>query len=707
VASESKIEVPEQARLTASLLNNVALAAASGGGDGLYGGLAMLRRAIALNPLDLGARLNLANYLLEAGEDGEAEELVTFVLKHDERADIGWQIMGVLETNRGRLEEAIACFARALEIAPHHGQHKFDLAAGLLRAGRWLEGWSHYESRREILPRTGAVPDAPTWQGEKTGHLAIWPDQGHGDLIMFSRFVPWAKERADKVTFLVNPHVLSLFNGFAAIDGVEVTHAYDTSKAKFDHQICCASLPMVFGLTPANVPADPGLISTAKTEGRLGGAGLKIGIAWQGNPQFPGDRMRSIPFREFLPLAADPRNTVYSLQIGPASGDIARARAQRIVRDTSSEVDGEWSHTAAMIKELDLVVSSCTAIPHLAGALGVPTFILLPLFADWRWLVGREDSPWYPHTRLFRQTKVGEWASVMKRVLAAVDELHRRRALVAMLNRHHAPAAVAAGYEPEVADVMRRVLRPGDLFVDVGASEGKHTVPAAELVGPDGKVIAFEPGPQNLPKLRAAVADLDQVEIVERPVAAEEGRGTFFLNRDNENNSLWDPGEFPGGANAKTRAEPHPVEVEFATLDGTLLPRGLAPRLIKIDTEGAEQRVLEGAAALLASKHPPFIVAELHEFGLGKLGCSQTGLRKLMQRAGYEMFLIFSDGSKPRLVPRNARVSYERIINVLFATAADVDAAWPGSPIERPMLHSYGEVGKSSPPLKLEEESAA
>src|SRR5579862_2198161 len=152
--TETQLYVPDQARLMASLLNNVGIAAASDGGDGLHAGIAMLRRSIALNPLDLGARLNLANYLLQLGEDTEAEDLATFVLKHNERADIAWQVMGVINTNRGQLATAIDCFKRALDIDPNHGQHKFDLAAAYLRAGDFAAGLPLYEHRIEILPKT-------------------------------------------------------------------------------------------------------------------------------------------------------------------------------------------------------------------------------------------------------------------------------------------------------------------------------------------------------------------------------------------------------------------------------------------------------------------------------------------------------------------------------------------------------------------------
>lgn len=680
-----QIEISEQAIINSVMINNVGIAAAHEGADALHAGIAMIRRAMNANPLDLGYRTNLATFLLEQGKDEEAEELVIFVLKRNENHATAWQIMGVINTDRGRMSDAVACFKRAYDIEPHIGQRKFDLAAAYLRAGDFANGLPLYEFRGEILPKTGTPPDAPTWKGEKTGHLAIWPDQGYGDFFMFTRFVPWAKERAEKITLLMQPNLLPLFQGYSQVADIKAVYATDI---KFDHQICVASLPLVYGLTPDNIPPDPGFLTAAESIGTLPSDGLKIGIAWQGNPQFPGDKMRSIPFREFLPLAADPRNTIYSLQVGPASADIAKARAARIVKDMSSQIEGAWQHTAALIKNLDLVVSSCTAIPHLAGALGVPTFIIIPQFADWRWLNGRDDTPWYPHTRLFRQTKAGQWNDVVERVMKAVDEIHHRRDLVKILNRAH---AATPHYEPEVVAVMRKVLRPGDIFVDVGANVGKHTIEAARIVGPTGKVFAFEPGTNCLPTLRDATRHLAQVKIIPHPAWHTAGEVTFHLNADDSGgNAMWDPGDWPGPHNPKSKELKQPIVMLATTLD---IECDCLPRLIKIDTEGAEQRVLEGASRLLAEAHPPFIIAELHEFGLQKLGCSQESLRRYMESHGYSTFFLFADGALPQLVPPKTTIKTGFIVNILFSTPEAVGEAWSDEPVEISSLRPFWGYG--------------
>lgn len=692
-----QVKIPEQDQLTSQLLNNVGIAISNDGLETLPTAIAILRRAYRLNPLDTGRALNLASCLVRAGEDDEAEHLLTIALKHDEKLWLGWQIMGFIRTMAGDLGTAIDCFKRAYDMHPEDGQRIFDLASAYMRAGDFARGLPLYEHRHSILPKTSPPPPAPKWDGSKTGHLAVWGDQGHGDRIMFARFLPWAKERADKITLLTDPASIPLFAGYSAI--AELGIGWNLDDTRFDHQIALGSLPMVYGMTADNIPPDPGLIVPARTAGALGAPGLKIGIHWFGNPAFPGNCMRTVPFENMLPLAADPRNTVFSLQVGPRSADIAKARAQRIVHDMAGQVEGEWSHTAAVIANLDLVVSNCSAVCHLAGAMGKPTFVMLPRFSDWRWLWGRDETPWYPHMRLFKQAKAGQWSDVVARIVKAVDQMHDRRALVAMLNRAH--ANVVDEYEPDVASALRKILRPGDTFIDVGANVGRHTLLAASLVGEAGRVLAFEPGGNVLPQLCLACAGKAQIEIVAKPLWCRSEDVAFYLCADGSGgNALYDPGRIP--INEKTRANPHKVTLPGTTLDAECEQRELSPRLIKIDTEGGEQRVLEGAIALMFEKKPPFIIAEFHEFGLHELGGSLPDLRAMMTQFGYQTFQLFADGSRPFQVPDDKPVKQRKdcVTNLLFSTTNEINAIWTETPSEglRP-VHLF--------PLRMPENGAA
>jgi FkbM family methyltransferase len=312
---------------------------------------------------------------------------------------------------------------------------------------------------------------------------------------------------------------------------------------------------------------------------------------------------------------------------------------------------------------------------------------------------------------LFRQSQTGQWGDVVKRVLSALDQMHDRRALSAMLARAHfasglAPVTDVTGakvmlrpqiYEPDVTAVIEKVLRPGDTFIDVGANAGIHTVAAARIVGLKGKVIAFEPGENVLPELRENTKDLPQVRVIDRPLWNVPGSLTFFLNADNSGgNALWDPAEWPGPHNPKSKENPHPLTLEGTTLDieWRLHPSVRSPRLVKIDTEGAEQRVLEGAVGILKHQKPDFIVAELHEFGLDRLGCSQASLRDFMLGHGYRMFVLAADGSRPRLLRPDRRIESPKgslfVTNVLFSTEEAVNAAWPEAPTEADGVEVHG-----------------
>ncbi len=234
-------------------------------------------------------------------------------------------------------------------------------------------------------------------------------------------------------------------------------------------------------------------------------------------------------------------------------------------------------------------------------------------------------------------------------------------------------------YEPEIAALMLRAIQPGDTVLDVGANIGFFTLLAAALAGPDGRVVGFEPAPDILERLAVNLAwnDSANVTVVERPVSDRVDTVTFHLNSDNHGaHSLWDPGQHPDHPNS--RAHARSIVTTTTTIDAEVARLGLAPpRVIKIDTEGAEHRVLAGAIELLTEFEIPYIIAELHDFGLSQLGSSQAALRGFMAELGYDTFLLYHDGSLPKLVPRGTTIESKYFLNVLFSTPADVGALWP------------------------------
>ena len=236
-----------------------------------------------------------------------------------------------------------------------------------------------------------------------------------------------------------------------------------------------------------------------------------------------------------------------------------------------------------------------------------------------------------------------------------------------------------AFYEPEVAGLMLNVLKSGDVFVDVGANCGFFTSLAGTLVGPSGRVLAIEPAATCVTRMRGNLDRnrLTNVSIVDRVATAQSGAATLYLNSDNSGgNALWDPGEWPG--NAKSRANPMPISVTATTIDAELKQHALSiPKLIKIDTEGAEQRVLEGAMDILTNCKVPFVVVELHEFALAKLGCTQRSLRDLMESLGYSTFALYYSNLLPKFIPPGVQIRSSVIINILFSTPKKVAEYWP------------------------------
>jgi FkbM family methyltransferase len=241
---------------------------------------------------------------------------------------------------------------------------------------------------------------------------------------------------------------------------------------------------------------------------------------------------------------------------------------------------------------------------------------------------------------------------------------------------HH--LAVGQFYEPAVSAAMLRMISRGDVVVDVGANVGFFSLLMGLLVGPEGRVIGFEPGENNIPRLIANIAltRLKNIELVEKPASNAAEGISFYLNADDSGgNALWDPGEFPGNERSKSR--PQIVTLQATTIDAEITRLALpTPKLIKVDTEGAEHRVLAGARGLLNGCNVPYIIAELHEFGLAKLGSSQMDFRRYMEGFGYDTFAIYNSGCLPKLIPPRTRVASPYITNLLFSTPESIGRLW-------------------------------
>jgi Tfp pilus assembly protein PilF len=336
-----------------------------------------------------------------------------------------------------RFDEALASYERALALRPDYAQAHWNKSLLQLLTGDFDSGWREHEWRwkNESLGLVKPNFAQPLWLGEneiKDKTILLHGEQGFGDTIQFCRYVPLVTARGARVLLGVQAPLLGLMASFA--DVAQVISEKD-KLPHFDLHCPLASLPLAFGTRiesiPANVPyltASPESIrSQTFTPGSKGD--LKIGLAWSGRPEHKNDANRSINLRSLLPLL-DVKANFVSLQKDVRANDAAVLKCRSDLVHFADELK-TFSDTAGVISKLDLVISVDTSVAHLAGALAKPVWILLPFVSDWRWLLDREDSPWYPTARLFRQTAPGDWSDVISRVADELDgllQLHHARA---------------------------------------------------------------------------------------------------------------------------------------------------------------------------------------------------------------------------------------------------------------------------------------
>ena len=298
-----------------------------------------------------------------------------------------------------------------------------EAAREVLRVAACL---GHTAELRVLAPACGRT------EGEAEADL--WPavTEGLGDAIQFARYAPLVRAKGGRVLLECPEPLRTLFQTLSGVDELLPEGAGATKAC--DCHAPLMSLPRLLHTTLATVPADVPYLEADPTlveqwRGRLASrGGFKVGVAWQGNPHHKWDRWRSVPLALFAPLAEVPGVSLVNLQQGPGSEQLPTLRGRFDVLDVGTELGaapGAWANVAAVMACLDLVVSVDTATAHLAGALGVPVWVPLPTLVDWRWLLGREDSPWYPTMRLLRQKLLGDWEPVFQRMADALAKLAR------------------------------------------------------------------------------------------------------------------------------------------------------------------------------------------------------------------------------------------------------------------------------------------
>jgi tetratricopeptide (TPR) repeat protein len=330
-----------------------------------------------------------------------------------------------------RYAESRTAFDAAVRLKPDFAVARLNRALSILRDGEFREGWREFEWRFLCQDYRLASMGCSTWMGEPLDGRTILlrTEQGLGDTIQFIRYAPLVKQRGGRVLVECQEAICELVS---RCDGVEKVYPRGAPLPHIDTQIPLMSLPNVFETTIASIPAQSPYLTAdcelvEKWRERLRPLGqLVVGIAWQGNKKFQADHLRSLPVKEFRPLGEVPDVALVSLQKNVGVEQLTEDLGFNVHQYTDElDASGPFRDTAAIIMACDLVVTSDTAIAHLAGALGKPVWVALSYSADWRWLVSGEQCPWYPTMRLFRQAAYKDWASVFDRMADELTHLVR------------------------------------------------------------------------------------------------------------------------------------------------------------------------------------------------------------------------------------------------------------------------------------------
>jgi tetratricopeptide (TPR) repeat protein len=391
--------------------------------------LACYRRAIALDPRLPEANQNFASIAREPGLLERAAEGYRQQLDRNPRDADAWTNLANALRELGRNDEALEAFGRAIALEPSHAEARFSRAQVLLLRGEYAEGWREYEWRWRIEPHASRLARfaAPRWDGRRLGGaLLLHAEQGLGDTLQFARYAPLAAERCAQLVLECQPELKTLLQ---SLRGPSRVLARGEPLPGFEAQLPLMSLPAVFGTTLETVPwsgpyvqPDPQRVAAWRSRLAQRGARLNVGLAWAGRPQQWDDRKRSMALAMLAPLAGTPGAKFYSLQKGEAAAEASSPPAGLDLVDLAS-AERDFSD-APLVGALDLVVTVDTSVAHLAGAMGVPVWVLVAYAPDWRYHLGRPDNPWYPSMRLFRQPRDGDWEGA----IAALGRELRRAA---------------------------------------------------------------------------------------------------------------------------------------------------------------------------------------------------------------------------------------------------------------------------------------
>ena len=392
--------------------------------------IALLRRAVELNPNLTEAYIHLGGALAELDDyQGSlaAQHRALELDPNNPRAISGLALAYQLMKRR---DEALELYRRAISLAPNFAETHYRYGVALLSVGQYQEGFREFEWRRfensgvKYLDLYGET----MWSGQplEDKTVVLYWEHGIGDALQFVRYAKLLTDRGARVIIDCPPSLHRLLAAQPYVTSVFFSDTNGDARPEWDYAAPLLSLPHLFGTTLDSVPSQVPYLTVppGSPDSMIASApGLKVGLVWAGDPTHRNDRRRSIDLAAFEPLAGVEGVSWFGLQLGTANEQL-----QRVVRPQVYDLSGvinDWTDTAQLIEQLDLIISVDTAVAHLAGALGKQCWVLISEQADWRWLLARDDSPWYPSLRLFRQEQTGAWEPVIARVRSQLAALPR------------------------------------------------------------------------------------------------------------------------------------------------------------------------------------------------------------------------------------------------------------------------------------------
>lgn len=384
-----------------------------------------LERALGLKPDFADAYYNLGRIFQDQGRIEKAEFAYQQAIRLKPSHTDAHNNLGVLCERRQHFAEALGHYEAAIQTNPATVDAHWNRSLVLLRQGDYVQGWPEYEWR---LQRPGCRERSfgkPMWDGSPLAgkRILVVCEQGFGDTIQFARYLPMLKAQGAHVILECPAELVRLFSGCAAVEEVKTQALPNTPANAYDAYVYLMSLPALFQTTIETIPPADGLLSpdpavTTPWQKRFETLkGINVGLVWAGSQEPPD---RSCSLAQYAPLLTVPHVTFYALQKGPAAAEAEEPCSHGKLINLDTDIT-DFADTAAILQQLDLVITVDTAVAHLAATLQRPTWVLLPHVADFRWLTGREDSPWYPGMRLFRQPRRGDWEAVIQAVAAALE----------------------------------------------------------------------------------------------------------------------------------------------------------------------------------------------------------------------------------------------------------------------------------------------